>query len=475
MRNTKKQDAEPASSGERQVPHNLYAERALLGSILLDNLAINYAIENVGKDDFYSRSHGLAFDAMVRISNAGRTIDLITVSEVLGTEGNLEKAGGAGYLSALTDGVPIGTMSGMSEYCRIVKEKATCRQLITLGEAIVQRGVAGVEDSATLLETAQTEVFELATKRTASGLLSARQIIKDGIGSLGKLFENGKTVTGIETGLADLDSLTCGLQPQEFVVIAGRPSAGKTALGLTIAGRAAVTDRKSVAFFSLEMSKEALLTRLICLVGRIDSHKLRTGFATKDDWTRATYALGEISNASLYVDDSPNSSVMQIGAKARRHKAEKGLDLVVVDYLQLLAAGGKFENRTQEVTFISKGLKALAKELKVPVVGLSQLRRPDQRAKAGQRPQISDLRESGSIEQDADVIVMIHVPKRKKEDPDEDTDSPGTETTLILGKQRNGPTGDVPVVFLKAYGKFENRAPDYGGFETTNERLPYND
>ena len=256
--------------------------------------------------------------------------------------------------------------------------------------------------------------------------------------------------------------MTSGFQAGELVVIAARPSLGKTALALNIAAHAAIKNRKSVGMFSLEMSKESLVIRLLCSEARIDSHKLRTGFSTKEDWNRMTPALGRLSEAPFYIEDTPALSIMQIRAKARRLKAEKGLDLIIVDYLQLISGQGRFENRTQEVSYISRGLKSIAKELHVPVLALSQLSRaPEQRP--GQRPQLSDLRESGSIEQDADVVIFIFREKRaadRGEDGEEEVSQGGFETHLIVGKQRNGPTGDVPVVFLKPYAKFENKVHD---------------
>lgn len=470
MMSAKKRRDEPQQSANRNQtrPHNLEAERALLGSILLDNTSLNFALEILGKDDFYSEAHRITFEKMSAISEKNRVIDLVTLSDELDKDGLLEKAGGAGYLAALTDGVPIGTTVAMGEYCRIVKDRSTARQLLNVGNSIVLRCMSGSEEAPQLLETAQTEVFELAARRTSAGLESARKIFKENIGSIDKLFERGRSVTGVETGLIDLDTITCGLQPQELIVIAGRTSAGKTALALEIASHAAINLKKIVAVFSLEMSKEALMIRMICSEGRIDSHKLRTGFSCREDWNKGTTALGRICNSELYIDDAGDQTIMQLRAKARRHQAEKGLDLLMVDYLQLLDAGGSFENRVQEVSFISKSLKSIAKELKVPVVALSQLRRPpDQKSSAHRRPQLSDLRESGSIEQDADLVILIDKQKPKGDDPG--------ATTLIVGKQRNGPTGDVPVVFLKPYGRFENSVNSSSYSEEPVDRLPYKD
>ena len=441
-----------ATTSDRTVPHNLEAERALLGSILLDNGALNFALELLGKEDFYSEAHRHTFEKMTELSEKSRAIDLVTLSEELAKDGLLEKAGGAAYLAALTDGVPIGTMAAMGEYCRIVKEKSTIRRLINASNNVISRCLEGTDDPATLIDLAQSQVFEIAEQRAQSGFSTVREIVKSSFGTINVLFDRGQRVTGIETGLEDLDNMTSGLQPGELIVIAARPSLGKTALALNIAAHAAINNHKVVGMFSLEMSKESLVIRLLCSEARIDGHKLRTGFSNRDDWKRMTPALGRLSEAPFYIDDTPALSIMQIRAKARRMKAEKGLDLIIVDYLQLISGQGRFENRTQEVSYISRGLKSIAKELKVPVMALSQLSRaPEQRP--GQRPQLSDLRESGSIEQDADVVIFIFREKKAVEEGQEGEEEfahGGSETRLIIGKQRNGPTGDVSVVFLKA-------------------------
>ena len=450
-----------ATASDRTVPHNLEAERALLGSILLDNGALNSALEILGRDDFFSEAHRLTFEKMVELSEKNRTIDLVTLSEELSKDSLLEKSGGAAYLAALTDGVPIGTTAAMGEYCRIVKEKSTVRRLINASNNVIARCLEGTDDPETLIDLAQSQVFDIAEQRVSSGFANIREIVKTSFGKIDVLFDRGQRVTGVETGFVDLDNMTSGLQAGELVVIAGRPSLGKTALALNIAAHAAIESCKIVGVFSLEMSKESLVIRLLCSEARIDSHKLRTGFSNRDDWTRMTAALGRLSEAPLYIEDTPALSIMQIRAKARRLKAEKGLDLLIVDYLQLVSGQGRFENRTQEVSYISRSLKSIAKELKVPVLALSQLSRaPEQRP--GQRPQLSDLRESGSIEQDADVVIFIFRERKAAEaqEGEEEFAHGGMETRLIIGKQRNGPTGEVPVVFLKPYAKFENKAPD---------------
>ncbi|HXX22519.1 MAG TPA: replicative DNA helicase [Terriglobia bacterium] len=448
-----------STASDRIVPHNLEAERALLGSILLDNSALNLALEGVGKDDFFSEAHRITFDKMIAISEKNRTIDLVTLSEELAKEGQIEKAGGAAYLAALTDGVPVGTSVAVSEYSRIVKEKSILRRLINASQNVISRCLEGTDDPDTLIDLAQSQVFDIAEQKVQSGFTNIRDIVKSSFGTIDVLFDRGQRITGIETGFADLDNMTSGLQPGELVVVAARPSLGKTALALNIAAHSAIQNHKTVGFFSLEMSKESLVIRLLCSEAETDSHKLRSGFSSREDWNKLTRALGRLGDAPLLIEDTPALSIMQIRAKARRLKMEKGLDLMVVDYLQLVSGQGRFENRTQEVSYISRGLKSIAKELRVPVLALSQLSRaPEQRP--GQRPQLSDLRESGSIEQDADVVIFIFRERKSAEESEAEgeVDRRGLEMKLIVGKQRNGPTGDIPVVFMRPYAKFANMA-----------------
>jgi len=448
------------TASDRVAPHNLEAERALLGSILLDNSALNLALEGVGKDDFFSEAHRITFDKMIAISEKNRTIDLVTLSEELAKEGQIEKAGGAAYLAALTDGVPVGTSVAVSEYSRIVKEKSILRRLINASNNVISRCLEGTDDPDTLIDLAQSQVFDIAEQKVQSGFANIGDIMRSSFGTIDNLIDRGQRVTGIETGFVDLDNMTSGLQPGELVVVAARPSLGKTALALNIAAHAAIKHHKTVGFFSLEMSKESIVIRLLCSEAETDSHRLRSGFATsRADWNKLTHALGRLGDAPLLIEDTPALSIMQIRAKARRLKMERGLDLMIVDYLQLVSGQGRFENRTQEVSYISRGLKSLAKELKVPVLALSQLSRaPEQRP--GQRPQLSDLRESGSIEQDADVVIFIFRERKAAEESEAEgeVDRRGHEMKLIVGKQRNGPTGDIPVVFMRPYAKFENMA-----------------
>jgi replicative DNA helicase len=448
-----------ATSIDRGLPQNLEAERALLGSVLLDNSALNVALESLSKEDFFSDSHRIMFEKMVAISERNRTIDLVTLAEELSRDGVLEKTGGAAYLSALTDGVPLGTSANIAEYARIIKEKSIVRKLINASHNVIARCLESSEEPEALIDLAQSQVFEIAEQKVPSGFMGVKDIVKSSFGTIDVLFDRGKSVTGVETGFLDLDRMTSGLQPGELIILAARPSLGKTALALNIASHAA-TNGTPVGIFSLEMSKESLLIRLLCAEARIDSHKLRTGFSGKEDWNKMTKALGRLAEAPLYIDDAPALSIMQIRARARRMKLERGLGLIIVDYLQLISGAGRFENRTQEVSYISRSLKSIAKELHVPVLALSQLSRaPEERP--GHRPQLSDLRESGSIEQDADVVLFIFRPDYYKRTAEEgEAGEPPGKCEIIIGKQRNGPTGNIPLVFIKRYARFENASAD---------------
>ena len=443
------------TSSRKQVPQNLDAERALLGFILLDNSALNTVVEQVSREDFFSESHRRIFRKMVELSENNRQMDVVTLSEELAREGWLEKVGGVAYLAGLSEGVPFGTSANVTEYSRIVKEKSTLRRLINISENIISRAQQEGDDAETMIDLAQGQFFEIASQKVKTGFLGIKDIVKSSFGTIDVLFDRGQRVTGIETGYTDLDNMTSGLQRAELAILAARPAVGKTALALNISAYAAIEKRKSVGVISLEMSKESLLIRLLCAQGRIDSHKLRTGFSSREDWNRMSRALGRLAEAPLYIEDAPALSIMQIRAKARRLAAERGLDLLVVDYLQLITGGGRFENRTQEVSFISRSLKGIAKELNIPVLALSQLNRAPE-GRTGHRPQLSDLRESGSIEQDADVVLFLHRPEMYRHRDEEDGDEPAGKTELNVGKQRNGPTGQVNLVFLKPYALFEN-------------------
>ncbi len=438
-----------AGNLDRPLPNNLEAERSVLGAVLLDNHALDRAIEKSLKpEDFFLDQHRRIFDRMIALSEANQAIDLVTLTDDLHKRGELEAAGSAAYLSSLVDGVP--RVSNVEHYARIVKEKSLLRGLVHTTHAIQQSAMEAAEDADALLDRAESSIFQLAEERIRVGFVGVKELVRDNYARLEKVFTEGRSITGLATGYTDLDDLTSGLQPSELIILAARPSMGKTAMALNLAENVAVHQQGAVALFSLEMSKESLLMRLLASHARIDAHKFRTGHMGKDDWRRMVDSLGQLGQAPLWIDDSGTATVVEMGAKARRLKKDKGLAIVIVDYMQLIQARGRFNNRNEEVSSISRGLKALAKELKVPVVVLSQLTRAPERE--DRRPQLSDLRESGAIEQDADVVMFIHRPNAFKPDaPDEERN----KAELLIAKQRNGPTGKLNFVFLHSYTRFE--------------------
>ena len=438
---------------ERPLPQNLDAERSILGAILLDNHALNAAIENLKPEDFFLEQHRRVFNQMIALGENQQAIDLVTLTESLHRVGELESSGGAPYLAALADGMP--RVSNVEHYARIVREKALLRNLIHATHNIQQRALEGEDGADTILDNAESSIFALAEDRVKAGLIPVKDIVRDNFERLEKIFREGKSITGVSTGYTELDKLLSGLQPSELLILAARPSQGKTALALNFAENISIRAGSPVAFFSLEMSKESLLQRLVASVAQIDAHKFRSGHLSREDWRRMTEALGTISNAPLWIDDAGSTSVLEIGAKARRLKREKGLSLVVVDYLQLITGRGRFGNRQEEVSSISRALKGLAKELQIPVLVLSQLTRAPEREERG--PQLSDLRESGAIEQDADVVMFIYRPHWSKMDASpEERD----QAEIQVAKQRNGPTDKVRFVFRSRLTRFEEAAPD---------------
>jgi replicative DNA helicase len=438
---------------ERPLPHNLDAERSVLGAILLENHALNAAIEKLKSEDFFLDQHRRIFEKMIELGEAQHAIDLVTLTEELHRRGELDAAGGAAYLAQLVDGVP--HIVNVDHYARIVKEKAILRNLIHAAHAIQQQALDADDEADAILDRAESLIFELAEARIHAGLVGVKDLVRDNYARLERIFSEGRRVTGLATGYTQLDNQTAGLQPSELIILAARPSMGKTSLALNIAENVALGKREHVAIFSLEMSKESLLLRLLSSEARVDAHKFRTGHMGKDDWRRITESLGRLAEAPLWIDDSASVTVTEMGAKARRLKRDKGLALVVVDYMQLIAARGRFGNRNEEVSSISRALKGLAKELKVPVLVLSQLTRAPERDE--RRPQLADLRESGAIEQDADVVLFIHRPNFYKADM---SDEDRAKTELLVAKQRNGPTGTLNFVFLSKHTRFEEAAPE---------------
>jgi replicative DNA helicase len=438
---------------EKPLPSNLDAERSVLGAILLDNNALNPAVEHLRPEDFFMEQHRRVFTQMIALGENQQAIDLVTLTEELHRRGDLEASGGAPYLAALADGMP--RVSNVEHYARIVKEKAMLRNLIHATHNIQQRAFEGEDGADAILDNAESSIFALAEDRVRAGLIPVKDIVRDNFERLERIFREGKSITGVATGYGELDKLTSGLQPSELLILAARPSQGKTALALNMAENISIRAGHPAAIFSLEMSKESLLQRLVASVAQIDAHKFRTGHLSKEDWRRMTEALGVIAGAPLWIDDAGSISVLEIGAKARRLKRDKGLSLLIVDYLQLITARGRFSNRNEEVGSISRALKGLAKELQIPVLVLSQLTRAPERDDRG--PQLSDLRESGAIEQDADVVMFIYRPHFFKQGA---TQEEREETELKIAKQRNGPTESVKFVFRSRLTRFEEAAPD---------------
>jgi len=440
---------------ERPLPHNLEAERSVLGAVLLDNHALNVAVERLRSEDFFLPQHRCIYERMVHLGENQQAIDTITLMEDLARRGELDAAGGVAYLSQLADGLP--RVTNVEHYARIVKEKAVLRNLIHSAAAIQEQALAAGDDADVILDRAESQIFQLAEDRVKAGLIGVKDLVKEGFERLEKIFSEGRRITGLATGYTGLDNETAGLQPSELVILAARPSMGKTALALNIAENVALRERKPVAIFSLEMSKESLLLRLLSSRARVDAHKFRTGHLNRDDWSKITGSLAELGEAPIWIDDSASSTVLEMGAKARRLKRDRGLSLLIVDYIQLVmpTLNRLSANRQEEVSSISRALKALAKELKVPVLVLSQLTRAPEREE--RKPQLADLRESGAIEQDADVVLFINRPNFYKTDiPDEER----AKAELIIAKQRNGPTGSLNFVFLSRHTRFEEAAPD---------------
>jgi replicative DNA helicase len=432
-------------------PQSVEMEQSVLGAVLLENEALAKVLEVLDERDFYQDAHRWIFQAMIELFEENVPIDLLTVTERLRKKERLEAVGGATYLAELVELVP--TAANVWHHARVVREKAVLRGLIQTATSIVTDSYEDTEDVDILLDRAEQAIFEISQRKATSGFMHINAILKGSFKRIEQLYERKELVTGVPTGFIEFDRRTAGLQSADLIIIAGRPSMGKTAFSLNIAQYVGIQVRRPVAIFSLEMSKEQLVLRMLCAEARIDSSKLRTGFLSREDWPRLTKAAGTLSEARIYIDDTPAQSALDIRAKARRLRAELGdLALVIIDYLQLMQGRSRSENRQQEVSEITRSLKALAKELQVPVVALSQLSRAVEQRKPP-RPQLSDLRESGAIEQDADVVALIY----RDELYDENSADKGI-AEIILGKQRNGPTGVVRLTFRGEYTRFENLA-----------------
>ena len=449
-------------SVDRSLPANIDAERAVLGAILLDNFTYSQASEHLLADDFSLDSHRRIYLRMMELAELSQPIDLVTLTEQLGQHKEIEAVGGSAYVDSLTDGLP--RVKNIEQYVRIVKDKALLRGLIHAASSAIQKAYEQDAPAEEIVDAAESAIFQISEKRIGVGFQELTQIVKDSFGSIDKLYERGQRVTGLETHFEDFDNLTSGLQKSDLIIIAARPSMGKTAFAINIAENAAVMDKKVVGIFSLEMSRESLLLRMLCSQSRVDSHKLRTGFLSREDRGKLVAGLGLLLEAPIFIDDTPGISISEMRAKCRRlQQSQSRLDMVIVDYLQLVSGtpvggGRRYENRTQEVSAISRGLKALAKEMRCPVIALSQLSRAPETRTGNNRPQLSDLRESGSIEQDADVVGFIFREEVYKPD---DPDLQG-RAELIISKQRNGPTGVVHLTFLKQSTRFESSAREFG-------------
>jgi replicative DNA helicase len=441
------------------MPANLDAEKTILGAILLDNAAHSEAAERLESDDFSLDSHRRIFLRMTELMNAQRAVDIVTLANELARNKEIEAVGGVAYLASLTEGLPLRPV--IEEYIRIVKDKSLLRKLMAICSAAIARAADQSETALEVLGAAESQLLEVSEKGITHGLQPLDQIVANSFGTIDNLYKQSREVTGLATHFTDLDRLTSGFQKGELIIIAARPSMGKTALAINIAQNAGIRGKAKVAVFSLEMSKESLLRRMLASQAGVDQRKLQTGFLGREDQTKLQHALEQLVEAPLYIDDSAGISLAEMRAKARRLKQNSGgLDLIVVDYLQLMSAtlpsaGGKrYENRTQEVSAISRGLKALAKELDVPVVALSQLSRASERRGEDKRPMLSDLRESGSIEQDADVVAFIHRESYYNR-TEEMTESDKAKSEIIIAKQRNGPTETVHMYFNARYTRFE--------------------
>ena len=435
-------------SQDKTLPNNLEAERTVLGAVLVDNAAFNSAAEILTRDDFYRESHRRVFDAMAALAERSQPIDLVTLKDELTKGGALEAAGGAAYLGSLLDGVP--RITNVEHWSRIIKERAVLRNLIHASNRIVQSCYEAEDEAAVLLDRAEKAIFDIAERRIRQGFVGIREIVKESFRTIDQLSQSKELVTGLPTGFVDIDEMTSGLQKGELVIVAARPAMGKTSFCLNVAQHASLKAGETVGLFSLEMSKEQLVLRMLCADARVDAHKLRTGRLQEKDWARLAKAYADLSASKIFIDDSATVSPLEMRAKCRRLKAEFGLGLIIVDYLQLVTGGGRVENRQQEISSISRSLKGLAKELAVPVIALSQLSRAPE-ARTDRRPQLSDLRESGALEQDADVVMFIY-----REEEHKPTDENRGIAEIIIGKQRNGPTGSRRLAFIKEFTRFEN-------------------
>ncbi len=438
---------------ERLPPQNLAAEQSILGSMLIDRGAVVKAIEILQPDSFYRDAHRFIFEAILKLFDRDEPVDSVTVTEMLRSDGKLDAIGGSVYIADLINCVP--TAANVEHYAKIVEEKATLRRLIEAGTKIVSRAFNATDDIDQVLDQAEKEIFGIALKRSREGFLKIDGVLKHVLNRIDKMYDNKETVTGISSGFPDLDSYTGGFQNSDLIIIAARPAVGKTALTLNIAQNIAIKQKLPVAVFSLEMSKEQLAQRMLCSEAEIDAQRLKTASLPDSGWKKLTKAIGRLSEAPIFIDDTAAATAMEIRAKARRLKMERGLSLVIIDYMQLMRGRMRVENRVQEVSEIARSLKTLARELDAPVIAVSQLSRAIE-SRHDRRPLLSDLRESGEIEQTADVVLFIH-----REDYYNPASTKGNVAEIIIAKQRNGPVGTVEFVFRKEIAKFSSKELRY--------------
>jgi len=437
-------------SSHKLPPQNIEAEQSVLGGILMENDALNKVLEILTPEDFYRDAHRKIFEALIILSEKDEPADLVTLSNELQNRNQLDSVGGASYLATLVDSVP--TAANIEYYAKIVKEKAVVRNLISASTGIITRSYEYLEDVESLLDEAEQEIFRISGARVRPSFYPIRDVVKGSFKTLERLYEKKDLITGVPSGFKDLDRLTAGFQPSDLIIIAGRPSMGKTAFCLNIAQCAAIQKKIPIGIFSLEMSKEQLGIRMLCSEALVEGTNLRTGFLKESDWPKLTIAAGNLSEAPIFIDDTAALSALELRAKTRRLRAEHDLGMVIIDYLQLMKGRAKVESRQQEISEISRSLKALAKELNIPVIAVSQLSRKTEE-RTGNRPQLSDLRESGAIEQDADLILFIYRDEVYNRDPDNPNRG---KAEVIIGKQRNGPIGKIDLAFLDKFTTFKD-------------------
>jgi len=445
-------DSGSLSQNLKLPPQNIEAERQVIGSMLIDPESIEKCMEHLEDADFYTKSNQIIFNSIIELYRQGTSADLLTLSDYLKAQNLLDSVGGTANLASLVD--TIASSAHVEAYAKLIREKAILRKLINVGNRIVEESYKGATNINELLDSVEKEVFQVAERSMSRSAYQIREMVKDAFERIQKKFEQKSAITGIPTGYDGVDRITSGLQKSDLIILAARPSVGKTALCLNMAANIAMRERVPTVVFSLEMSKEQLVQRLLCMESRVDGSRLRGGFLMDDDWPRLTQAASLLSDAPIFIDDTPGMTTFELRAKCRRLAKNYGLGFIIIDYLQLMRVKGKIESREREIAEISRSLKTLAKELDVPVLALSQLNRSLE-SRQDKRPVLSDLRESGAIEQDADIITFLY----RDEVYHPDTEEPGI-AELIIAKHRNGPTGVVKLAFLNEYTRFENLAEE---------------